>query len=185
MPTPAAICLDMDGVLCDFFGGVNRLFGVPSWPYPYPVGDWDWYAHFPYPKKPVDLAPHMNFEFHRDLDWTPDGEEILAAAAHLVGADNVWLVTAPWHTPGCRDGKAAWVERHCPVLLPRLVVTSSKVVASHPGWLLLDDSDKNCAAYEAKANGGRAAVVPRPWNARHADCCLSTGRVLDLAPLFG
>lgn len=175
-----AVFVDLDGTLCDYYGGVCRVFGAPAWPYPTrALGDWNFYHHFPAPKTTADIAPHMGREFYAGLDWLPDGARVLALAEKLVGEKNVFFLTSPWDTPGCFDGKLDWVKKHAPGYSRRLLVGSPKQACSFPGALLLDDSVDNCGKFLAVKNPGHAVLIPRPWNERHPECCLKTGAVVN------
>lgn len=176
------ILLDMDGVLADFHSAVCRLYGKQPWPFVWKPNNWNWFIEWGVTES--DLAPHMDHDFYAGLDWTPDGREILERAEKAVGRDNVYFLTSPWDTPGCADGKRAWVRRHVPHYLPRTLIGTPKHLCSRPDCLLMDDSEKNCRKFSGVSKGGYAVLVPRPWNARHHEACFETGRVLDLPGLF-
>jgi hypothetical protein len=172
------ILLDMDGVLCDFYTGVCRLFDKPAYPFTWKPNNWDWYGEWG--ATTGDLAPHMDRDFYADLGWTADGPDILERAIRMVGVSSVFLLTSPWDTPGCADGKRAWVAKHVPAFLPRLMIGSPKELCSRPDACLIDDSEPNCRKFATVFNGGHAVLLPRPWNIRHDESCFTTGRVLDM-----
>lgn len=179
------ILLDMDGVLCDFHSAVCRIYDKQPWPFVWTPNQWNWFGEWGVTD--ADLAPHMNRSFYAGLDWTPDGREILDRAEQKADGD-VWLVTSPWDTDGCMDGKRDWVRTHMPKYARRMLIGSPKELCSHPGVVLLDDSEKNCRAFvKTQFPGhqpGHAVLLPRPWNVRHDECDFNTGRVWDLAGLF-
>lgn len=181
---PGRIFIDMDGVLVNYVAGVCRAFGVAHRPYPFPRGDWDFFAHPPLSKSADDVAPVMDHDFYAGLDWLPDGEEIVSRSEKKVGAANVYLLTAPWDTPGCYDGKLDWVRTHLPRYARRVLVGTPKEACSFPGAVLLDDSESNGRKFASAPDPGTAVLVPRPWNARHAEACPDTFRVFDLDGLF-
>ena len=182
------ILLDMDGVLCAYYEAVMRALAADyltpaPWPYPKrAVNVWNWFSLWGV--KESDVAPMMNRRFYASLDWTADGREILTECERMVGADNVYLLTSPWDTDGCIEGKRDWVRLHAPAYLRRMMIGSPKELCSRPDHVLIDDSETNCRKFAAAPKGGTAVLVPRPWNVRHDECCLETGRVKDLQGLF-
>lgn len=179
MPTER-IFLDMDGVLADYYGGISRAFGREPWPYSCRLGDWNFFKGEPFHLTDSDVAPRMDRAFYANLDWLADGSELVAGCASIVGERNVFLLTSPWDTPGCHEGKVDWVKRHMPDYRKRLLIGSAKEACSFPGAVLVDDSEVNCAKFEAVKNPGRAVLLPRPWNARHAESGLGRGEVRNL-----
>lgn len=176
------LLLDMDGVIVDYFSGVCRRFKQPTYPYSYTPGVWSWFAEIGMTDS--DVAPCMDREFYASLDWMPDGREIVEYAERKAGPDNVYLLTAPWDTDGCLAGKMDWVKRHMPRYTRRVLMGTPKELCSRPDAVLLDDSESNCRKFVDVPNPGTAVVCPRPWNVRHPESCLQTGRVLDLEGLF-
>ena len=175
------LLLDMDGVLCDFYSGVCKRFNRVSWPYQWKPNVWNWFQEWGITES--DLAPHMDQQFYANLDWMPDGQQILTLAENKAPG-NVFLLTSPWDTPGCMEGKRDWVCKHIPQYLHRLVIGSPKQLLSRPDAVLLDDSESNCRKFASVDAPGTAVLVPRPWNVRHDECCFQTGRILDLDGLF-
>lgn len=168
------IFLDMDGVLTNLVGGALAHHRIP-------VSAGDWLDRWPgvYEFDPIIKdygitrdafwAP-LGREFWAGLDQTADGRGIVVLA--LWSAPHwhqIHVLSSPCHTPGCRDGKHDWLLRHFPALAPNLMLVPSdmKCRFAGPGKVLVDDSDQNCDQWSA--NGGRAILVPRPWNRRHAD----------------
>ena len=47
----------------------------------------------------------------------------------------------------------------------QFLIGPSKHLCAKPGVLLIDDSDKNVAAFQEQ--GGSSLLVPRPWNSLH------------------
>lgn len=178
------ILLDMDGVLCDYYSAVCHLFGQRPFPYTGELGKWDFYHSFIPRVEAWQVAPHMNFDFYANLKWTPDGETLISRAESKAGCDNVYLVTSPWHTPGCRDGKFEWVKKNLPFYQDRLMIGTPKHLCSRKGTVLIDDSDKNARAFARVPGGGHAVILPRPWNVRHSESSLADGSVVDMAGLW-
>lgn len=94
-------------------------------------------------------------------DW------LITSCVSLVGEKNVFIATSPTKDPDCAAGKLQWIHENLPTFLHRqYFITPRKVQLAHPGALLIDDSDRNVAAFRAR--GGSAIIVPRPWNRCHA-----------------
>jgi hypothetical protein len=66
-------------------------------------------------------------------------------------------------------GKLRWIERHMEERwLRRYIFTPVKEAFARPGVVLIDDCDANVTAF--RDAGGRAVLVPRPWNAQWRLC---------------
>lgn len=155
---------DLDGVLADFVHGALALHGRPD-------ADktqvpWDMAAHLGI--DPKEFWAPMGYDFWAGLAPYPDGTALFRRAEALVGRDRIALVSSPCHTPGCDEGKRAWVRRHLPGYERSCFLGGEKWKLAAPTKLLIDDHDANREAF-LKA-GGRAMRVPRPWNAGRAGC---------------
>lgn len=117
---------------------------------------------------PAAFWAGLGLEFWRDLEPYDDGLDLLGVAEHLVGAENVVLVSSPCDTPGCDEGKRLWVKRHLPDYRRRTFLGAEKHKLAAPCKVLVDDSDSNHAAFVGRR--GRAVLPPRPWNARRGEC---------------
>jgi len=157
--------LDMDGVLADFITGICAAHNKPT---PYDKvesqGVWDTDKLMGIEARAF-YAP-CNENFWKNLWATRECEGILACAVGKVGTSNVALLTSPTNNPGCVPGKKAWVQKHMPVLLKQMIFTGAKHYVSGPGKLLVDDNDHNVT--EWRKAGGKAILIPRPWNSMHA-----------------
>ena len=196
------IFLDMDGVLCDYYGGIWDLvasgaFGSPpptvagkaAWPYRCRLGDWNFYDNDPLNLTAGRVAKFMDRQFYANLRPLPDAADILRAAEQLAGPNNVYLLSAPWDTDGSVDGKRDWIARELPSYRRRTLIGTPKEACSAPGNYLLDDRLENAAAFNmnpetGEIHGGIGILVPRPWNELHPAACPKTGRA-DMAILFG
>ncbi len=154
------IFLDMDGVLVDFVRGAHDHHNLNCTPWPYPPGVWDFVKHTGL--SAAQFWSPLGFEFWSELNWTPDGEEILSLVPDCV------LLTTPTLHIECPTGKMEWIRQNAPELYRRTVITATKEVCAHPNALLIDDADHNVDKW--RANGGVAILVPRIWNSRHAEC---------------
>jgi 5'(3')-deoxyribonucleotidase len=109
----------------------------------------------------------------RTWEMMPKSDQfwLLDAAADLVGRENVLIATAPTKSPDCLFGKYQWIEQHVPSWCKRQYsVTPRKEWLAQPGYLLIDDCDKNVESFINPPDGrpgGDAILCPRPWNSKH------------------
>jgi 5'(3')-deoxyribonucleotidase len=90
-------------------------------------------------------------------DW------LVEKCAYLVGCDNVFILTAPIRVPDCSAGKVEWIQRFLPMFLhDQFMIGRPKYLCANQESLLIDDSDSNVNDF--RRAGGRAVLVPRPWN---------------------
>lgn len=180
------IFIDLDGTLCDYYGGVCEAFGFsPPWPFHCQAGKRNFFLDAPMHLTKEKVQPLMGYEFYANLRWLPDGPEILSRCEDLAGAENVYILTSPWSTRGCSDGKNAWILKHIPKYRKRVLIGACKAACSAQDTVLVDDSDSNCRDWLATGSGGIAPLLPRPWNSRYHRACSLTGRVTDLDAYFG
>jgi len=150
------VYLDMDEVITDFNAGVCRQINLP-----YPPKTYDFFEDVR-----LQVNDFCTTEFWANLDWTPDGHDILRLVTSTFKPEQIYLLTIPMPNPGSYTGKALWVQRHLPEYSKRLIVTPApKSLFARPDTLLIDDKDENVEGF-VKA-GGNAILVPRPWNELH------------------
>jgi len=155
------IFLDMDGVLCDWTGAACRLFGrdpnkvTATWGEQYDIcpelgitTNELWRA--------VDAA---GADFWADLEPLPWAQELYTLC---MSYGPVSILTSPSRHPSSHVGKLAWLERHLPQALGAYLMGRNKAACSHPGAVLIDDTEKNIKAWEAR--GGFGVLFPAPWN---------------------
>jgi 5'(3')-deoxyribonucleotidase len=158
--------LDIDGVLADFTAGVHKKLGIPfdynKWPYKF--GPEGWYFHEEIGMTFNQLSDICDFDFWANLPWCPDGKAILDAVLGLVQPDQITLLTMPMPHVMSASGKVAWIENHMPDFKWRMMICLDKkrILAQVPDAILIDDCQKNIDQW--RAAGGRAVLVPRPWN---------------------
>lgn len=105
-------------------------------------------------------------EFWASAPKSVEADYLLAKCSEIVGQDNICLLTAPTKDPDCLAGKLEWIQRVMPPWLHRqYLVGPRKTFCAYEGSLLIDDSDANVEKF--RAAGGKAILVPRPWNALH------------------
>ncbi len=162
--------LDIDGVLADFDSGAHKALGLSfdkgHWPYTRGPGGWDWYEELGLSLEEFDS--HLGFDFWANLEWMPDGHDILRTVLRFFSPKQITLLTTPMPNVMSASGKVAWVKEHLPAYDNSLmVITDSKsVLAQVPGAVLVDDCQKNVNQW--RAAGGVAVLVPRPWNNMYA-----------------
>lgn len=127
--------------------------------------------------------------FGRDEFWSLFGEKFwanLPVASEMlcfidwsvtaVGIKNVYILTSATGAEGCLEGKRKWIIKHLGHdWVQRLITCKDKFVCAHSYSLLIDDSWDNVAKFVDE--GGRAIIVPRPWNFRHGENALSHVRI--------
>lgn len=163
------ILIDLDGVLVDWMGHVTRHFQLPKDFY-FEPGVWD--------TVPVMLE-HLNIdkeefwekqtaEFWATIPWLPDGQEILVNCMWVIGVNNCRFVTTPANGKSAH-GKLWWMEYNAPYFLENrhYHLTHQKHELATPERLLLDDKDENVALF--KQHGGKAILIPSPYNSRHKE----------------
>lgn len=162
--------VDLDGVLVDFVGGVNKSFNLPT-EYPPPkngLPQWDWFKHYGITGKQVNDI--CTSDFWANLEWTLDGHEILRTIVEYVGSKNIYLLTCPMPNLESASGKARWVGKYLPFYNDRLIITRApKQLLAGPNRLLIDDNDSNIEDFIRA--GGKGILVPRFWNllSQHSD----------------
>ena len=158
--------VDMDGVLVDFVGGACRAHGVEN-PYGDPLSAGQWDIANLCGIDPVDFWSKMNNHFFwAGLRPTRDLSGIMNAVESVFSPQNVCLLTSPTESGGSASGKMAWIDRHLHAYRRRFLIGPPKHFYAHLDTVLVDDNDKNVDDFVR--NGGRAILVPRPWNRDHA-----------------
>lgn len=157
--------LDMDGVLADFVGGALKIHGKPS-PYDKTKGDaaWDISGLIGVPDEEF-WAP-FDEEFWAGLEPTPECHYILDVVNRVFGVENVAILSSPSSNRGCDPGKKRWIAKHVPQFKRRYLFGPAKEFAASSERVLIDDRGQNVKDFLAV--GGRAFLVPRPWNANWA-----------------
>lgn len=173
------VYLDLDGVITDFVGGVCKAFGKVN-PYPKETRDYSFWNAWPeIPFKDVDAI--CNQEFWHNLEWVDDGRDTLRAIMGTLGLENVYLVTMPMPNLESASGKMMWINDNLPIYLGQTIITTkdvSKSLLAKPDTLLIDDKDENVDGF--REAGGKALLVPRPWNRAY----LQSDRTVEIVREF-
>lgn len=175
---PVTVFFDLDGVVADF---VSAALAVHAAALPVEDVTWDFPTQIGF--ESVDDAKFwapLGFDFWAGLALYPDGLCLLKAAESLVGPDCIALLTSPCDTPGCVQGKLAWVAKHLPDYRKRLFVGGEKELFAGPAKVLVDDNDTNVERFTRA--GGYAVKPARPWNNRKPACL--RGGAFDVPKTF-
>jgi 5'(3')-deoxyribonucleotidase len=155
--------LDLDGVLIDFQKRALEFHNASI--------DWDAPENKGQFAMDKILGISMNafweplntFEFWEEMDWMPDGKEILDICEHY--CDNICLLTSPSAKPESSYGKTKWIRQELPRYKRKFLIGCSKEFCARPNAHLVDDRTENVASF-TKA-GGHGFLLPRPWNEDH------------------
>lgn len=165
------IFLDLDGVITEFSLSAMAFHGawIPDESY-YPQDcGWDVLkatntirelGGLP-PLSAKDFWDSLNYNFWRHLRMYPGALQFLM---QLEVRGEVFLATSPTLSSQCVAGKFDWIKENLPSYLRRHYIGAAKEEFAKPGAILIDDRDRNCERFEAA--GGKAILVPRPWNDR-------------------
>jgi 5'(3')-deoxyribonucleotidase len=156
--------LDMDGVLDDFVGAVCTKYGIR---HPYHngqnIGVWDFVPMTGISDN--DFWNGLDYDFWANIPKTPEADKFVDLAIKTFGFNNVAVLTSPSKHEGCIPGKRDWLHKHYPFLAPRMIPTKLKNFFAHERFVLIDDASHNVNPF--REAGGKAILVPRPWNEEH------------------
>lgn len=159
--------IDMDGVLVNFQPPALRAHGVEYDMYPVECG-WDIVRACNVLKPGCDMTPERfwkRFEdqsFWADLPKTWLCDRLIFELKKLVGYENMCLLSS-FAMEQCVDGKMKWIKKNLPrELHGNYLFGRAKSFCARPDAILIDDYDVNVDKF--RAAGGRAVLVPRPWN---------------------
>ena len=152
------IFLDMDGVIIDFNKAVCMEFDLPYPPQTY---------HF-FPEIRKEVNEFCNMSFWQNLEWMNDGHDILRMVTEVFEPEKIYLLTKMMPNVETASGKMVWIKNNLPLYSNQVILTTlgvSKSLLARPDTLLIEDCDKY--AEEFIKAGGKAILVPRPWNKLH------------------
>lgn len=168
------IFLDMDGVITNFNKSVCEEFNLPYPPQVY---------HF-FPEIRESVNEFCDSSFWENLEWMPDGHEILRTVTGIFGTEKIYLLTKMMPNVETASGKMKWIKKNIPAYSNRVILTAlgvPKSLLAKRNTLLIDDNDKYIEEFEAA--GGQVILVPRPYNllsvlsdksSQHVRHCLET-----------
>lgn len=155
--------VDVDGVLLDFYGHWHAMKGLPM-PDPYPN---IWHLKDLYNVPEDVICSGLTQQWWATMPWMPDGKAILTVIEEFFGTGNTDFCTAvsvPDVISACA-GKAQWFEEQMPGNFGRLFMGRQKELLADPDVTLFDDNQGNVTKF--RQAGGRAFLVPRPWNTKN------------------
>lgn len=158
------VFLDMDGVIASFRMGVSIAFQQP---YNYNSATWNLWEDWDGNITREDVNAKCDVDFWKNLPWMHDGLGIFEAVRNKFKPEQIYILTNPIvGGAGTATGKMLWIKKHLPGFYDRVIITqASKGLLAKPNILLIDDNDKYIDEFYAA--GGRACLVPRPWNRNH------------------
>lgn len=168
---------DMDGVLVNFRKGVHKAFNKP---YNYATLSNKWTFWNDWPDVTLEMVNSAcDLLFWANLEWTEDGRDILRTIWQTFNSKDIYLLTDPVIGHETETGKMAWVDAWLPEYIKRTIITQApKHLLAKPDTLLIDDKDENVDGF--REAGGKALLVPRPWNRAH----LQADRTVEVVKEF-
>lgn len=160
MNRPVAF-IDLDGVLVDFVAGAKAAHGKDI-----PHRDCRWGLEEQFGLTKDEFWAPLDYNFWVNLPWTEEGYLLLSGVETIFG-DQVVLMTSPCDAPGGVEGKVKWIKKNLPRYSKKFFVGPPKHLAAGPGKILIDDHEVNTDQFVT--HGGRALLVPRPWNRRRME----------------
>lgn len=177
------IILDMDGVLSNLVASVVDVFDIPESAREF-VDRWrrkfaGRYELLPriYEAIRQDVRPReftaddlwnavraKGIDFWKEIAPYPWADDLWRGCEAIAG-DQVFIVSEPMPTGDSVAGKALWLDEEFSIGPDRYMLGARKDLLAAPDRILVDDSDKNVAAF--RAVGGHAILFPQPWNSNH------------------
>jgi hypothetical protein len=167
--SPLHILLDLDGVLVDFVRGSCEALGLD----PLPPAEVRWNFYEQLGLSGEEFWPKLGKDFWAGLPWTEEGPSLVEALESSFPKESIAILSSPCRTPGCAEGKIAWIEKNLPQYVGRYFLGTAKYFLAGPRKILLDDYDRNVENFTR--NGGVGVLTPRPWN-RASQRCDGKGR---------
>jgi len=158
------IFVDLDGVLCDWVGGVLDLFGKNISTFDWPRGEYRVWKALGLKNEdelwePIDRHGSTFWATLDPYPWRDD----LWEAAEAIG--NACILSSPSYDPGSASGKTEWLQEWKGERFRKYALTPAKTMFAGPDSVLIDDSDEKIKAF-ARA-GGRGILFPREWNSAY------------------
>jgi len=159
--------LDLDGVLTDFVKGMCKAHNRPN-PYENPdnFGTFDMNKVWGISMEEL-WAPTRNVKYWAELEPMHDFHVIMEIVESFFGHENICLLSSPGNiadvsTTSAMKGKYIWILKHLPQYGTQYLLGPKKQWCASPDHVLVDDYDYNIEVF--RQHGGRAVLVPRPWN---------------------
>ena len=159
------ILLDMDGVITNFVGGVEKHFKVDL----SNLKSWNMVSEINKQRENLNLTTSQFWkslhkrrgEFWVSLEPYPWARDLINLCLEKTKG-NVTIVTSPSMATSCASGKTYWLARHYPSLVRKLLIGPEKHLMAKPNHVLIDDSDSNIDNF--KSYGGKVIIFPQKWN---------------------
>lgn len=152
------VFLDLDGIITNFNKPVCEKFNLPYPPQIY---------HF-FPEIRSQVNDFCDRSFWQNLEWMNDGRDILRAITDIFEPEKIYLLTKMMPNAETASGKMIWIQNNLPLYSNRVILITLGVLKSllaRPDTLLIEDCDKYVDGF--REAGGKALLVPRPWNRLH------------------
>ncbi|MEK0324963.1 MAG: hypothetical protein QQN63_04600 [Nitrosopumilus sp.] len=156
------LLLDMDGVITNFIPAICKLHNKSN-PYDDPknLGNYDLAAMLGMTSEKF-LEPTNDTEWWYDLEPTIDFESIMELIYKYFKPNDICILSnIPLNAPFAYVGKYLWCKKHLPSIKHILLGTTKEFCACSDS-VLLDDDDFKVDKF--RMAGGRAVLIPRPWN---------------------
>lgn len=157
------VCLDADGILCDFVSAANRAINIPAETIP---ECWDWWTAHGFTDDQFWGAVNrrgLSFYTHdvKPFPWAQDVIRLAKQFGHVVIA----TATSPRHETG-DYGKRLWCREHCAGI--EVISIKSKFMLAGSDRFLIDDCDENVRKFCEKKGWGH--VFAHPFNSNRSRC---------------
>jgi hypothetical protein len=105
----------------------------------------------------------------RDVPESEEYRWLLRTCQKFVSREELYFATSPTKDPDCLAGKLEWIQAHAPAWMHRqYFITPRKHKLGHRRELLIDDVEEHCRLFRKR--GGKAILMPRPWNCARGQC---------------
>ncbi len=170
--------LDVDGVLCDFVGGLIKSHGWPITHNEYT----SWNHHRTFGVTDAEMwEPTNSGKWWLELEPYPWA---LRLVCQLQKLGEVIFCTSPSLDATCPSQKVQWLRNHGLMHSRKndYQIGPRKELNAKSGAILIDDSDSNVTKF--REHGGKAILFPQPWNASAHMRCDKVDFIFYRASLF-
>lgn len=158
------VFLDLDGVCCDFLGGLCKKFGRDI--DDLPTGIYDLPELFNTSFAVIDDIVRNDYQFWRDLKPYPHTAEMMRFL-HSYG--EVRILSTAWNKSYCCHlAKLEWCAEHLKISSNEVILTPHKHLLAAQGRLLIDDRIDTCVHWCEL--GGSAVIFPTHHNSDQIRC---------------
>lgn len=152
------VFLDLDGVCCDFLGGMCKLYDRNI--NDLPVGVYNLPELFGKSFEEIDADISTNYDFWYKLEPYPHTEAMVELLREY---GRMRILSTAWpQSPISHQAKLDWCNHKIGVPTSEVILTPYKHLLSARGRLLIDDRIDTCMAW--MAFGGQAIVFPTHHN---------------------